>query len=115
MGPSAVLASLPEATVCLLSEGRPSAADVEDCLEKDRRLTASPTTRPAARSPTGTIFQFRMDASVDWTTQRRDDGALNRWYRQSVPMAHRVGQVISPLMAIVAVPGLSSACMRALL
>jgi hypothetical protein len=111
---SAILAQVSEDTVRLLSEGCPSKKAVEDCLASDSRLSAAPATQRESESPSGEGFEFRMDVCIDWITQRRDDGILNLWYHQNMPMEHRIGQVISPMMAILAIPGLSSLCVETL-
>jgi hypothetical protein len=111
---SAILVQVPEDTMRLLSEGCPSRKAVEECLASDSRLTAAPDTQGASESPAGRDFEFRLDVCIDWLTQRRDDGILNLWYYQNMPSEHRVGQVISPMNAILAIPGLSASCVETL-
>ena len=111
---SAILVRVREDTVRLLTEGCPPDDVVEQCLASDRRLTPSPDTQRAWASPPGSRFEFRLDACIDWVSHKRDDGIVNFWYNHNVPPEHRVGQVISPMAAIISVPGLSAACLQTL-
>ena len=55
-----------------------------------------------------------MDVCPDWLARHRGDGALNLWYRHNVPDEHRIGQVITRMMALLVITGLSMDCIRVL-